>query len=132
MKVGGASGPLYGTLFMTLGKEIAAERRPRRSSRPRLAKAIDAVKARGKSEAGQKTMLDVLVPGADALRGGREPRPRSPTCADAAAEATDADEGDPRPRLLSRRPLDRPHGSRRALDRADRRGASPKRLETDA
>ena len=25
MKVGGASGPLYGTLFMTLGKELPAE-----------------------------------------------------------------------------------------------------------
>ena len=25
MKVGGASGPLYGTLFMALGKELPAE-----------------------------------------------------------------------------------------------------------
>ena len=29
MKVGGASGPLYGTLFMTLGKELPPESRPR-------------------------------------------------------------------------------------------------------
>jgi dihydroxyacetone kinase-like protein len=68
MKVGGASGPLYGTLFLTLGKELAAE--PRLSD---LAKAFDtafaAVKARGKSDTGQKTMLDVLGPVRDALAG---------------------------------------------------------------
>jgi dihydroxyacetone kinase-like protein len=61
MKVGGASGPLYGTLFMTLGKTL-----PEVPDRAALAKAfeaaINAVKARGKSETGQKTMLDVLVP----------------------------------------------------------------------
>jgi dihydroxyacetone kinase-like protein len=66
MKVGGASGPLYGTLFLTLGKELVAE--PDLAS---LATAFDAafaaVKARGKSEVGQKTMLDVLGPLRDAL-----------------------------------------------------------------
>jgi dihydroxyacetone kinase-like protein len=68
MKVGGASGPLYGTLFLTLGKELPAE--------PDLAAfakafgvAFNAVKARGKSELGQKTMLDVLGPVCDALPG---------------------------------------------------------------
>ena len=61
MKVGGASGPLYGTLFMALGKALA-----RASDRAGLAQAfaaaMDAVKARGKSDVGQKTMIDVLVP----------------------------------------------------------------------
>jgi dihydroxyacetone kinase-like protein len=67
MKVGGASGPLYGTLFMTLGKEIAAE--PDRADFARaFAAALDAVKARGKSDTGQKTMLDVLGPLRDALQ----------------------------------------------------------------
>src|SRR5690242_15387290 len=68
MKVGGASGPLYGTLFLTLGKELPAA--PEMVS---IAKAFDAafgaVKARGKSEVGQKTMLDVLGPVRDALPG---------------------------------------------------------------
>jgi dihydroxyacetone kinase-like protein len=61
MKVGGASGPLVGTFFMELGKAL-----PEQPSRADLVaateKAIDAVKARGRSEAGQKTLLDVLVP----------------------------------------------------------------------
>ena len=66
MKVGGASGPLYGTLFLTLGKELPAD-----PGLADVAKAFDAaltaVKARGKSEIGQKTMLDVLGPVRDAL-----------------------------------------------------------------
>jgi len=61
MKVGGASGPLYGSLFMALGKSLPAQ-----ADRAGLAKAfaaaVDAVKARGKSDVGQKTMIDVLVP----------------------------------------------------------------------
>lgn len=61
MKVGGASGPLVGTFFMELGKAL-----PEQPTRADLVaatdKAIDAVKARGRSEAGQKTLLDVLVP----------------------------------------------------------------------
>ena len=70
MTVGGASGPLYGTLFLTLGKELP--RTPDRAiCRRRLAKAIDAVAARGKSEIGQKTMLDVLYPVQRRARGGQ-------------------------------------------------------------
>jgi dihydroxyacetone kinase-like protein len=71
MKVGGASGPLYGTLFMALGKSL-----PEAPDRPALAAAlqaaIDAVKARGKSDAGQKTMLDVLVPVQQEVAGTSE------------------------------------------------------------
>ena len=69
MKVGGASGPLVGTFFMELGKAL-----PEQPSRADLVaameKAIDAVKARGRSEAGQKTLLDVLVPVQAVLAGG--------------------------------------------------------------
>jgi phosphoenolpyruvate---glycerone phosphotransferase subunit DhaL len=61
MKVGGASGPLVGTFFMELGKALPEE--PTRAGLVAATdKAIDAVKARGRSEAGQKTLLDVLVP----------------------------------------------------------------------
>ena len=70
MTVGGASGPLFGTFFMALGKEL-----PGGADRPAFAsafgKAVDAVAARGKSEAGQKTMLDVLYPVRDALAAGK-------------------------------------------------------------
>jgi phosphoenolpyruvate---glycerone phosphotransferase subunit DhaL len=61
MKVGGASGPLVGTFFMELGKALPEE--PARADLVVATdKAIVAVKARGRSEAGQKTLLDVLVP----------------------------------------------------------------------
>jgi len=66
MKVGGASGPLYGSLFMAMGKaapsEVNGGRVDGRAVAAMLAAGIAAVKARGKSEAGEKTMLDVLVP----------------------------------------------------------------------
>ena len=73
MKVGGASGPLVGTFFMELGKAL-----PEQPSRPNLVaateKAIEAVKARGRSDAGQKTLLDVLVPVHAVLAGGGDAR----------------------------------------------------------
>ena len=69
MKVGGASGPLYGTLFMTLGKELPAD--PTMADLARaLAAAIEALKARGKADFGAKTMLDVLGPVSAALANG--------------------------------------------------------------
>jgi dihydroxyacetone kinase-like protein len=71
MKVGGASGPLYGTLFLSLGKSLADEV-SREQIAEAFAAAIDAVKARGKSEAGQKTMLDVFFPVLAVLREGGE------------------------------------------------------------
>ena len=61
MKVGGASGPLYGTLFMTLGKHLPAQP-SLADAKLAFAAAIEAVKKIGKSDVGQKTMLDVLVP----------------------------------------------------------------------
>ena len=61
MKVGGASGPLVGTFFIELGKAVPEQ--PTRSDLVgATGKAIESVKARGRSEAGQKTLLDVLVP----------------------------------------------------------------------
>jgi dihydroxyacetone kinase-like protein len=69
MKVGGASGPLVGTFFMELGKALPEE--PNRADLVTATeKAIEAVKARGRSEAGQKTLLDVLVPVHAVLAGG--------------------------------------------------------------
>jgi dihydroxyacetone kinase-like protein len=71
MKVGGASGPLYGTLFLSLGK-LLADDVSREQVADAFAAAIDAVKARGKSEAGQKTMLDVFLPVLAVVREGGE------------------------------------------------------------
>ena len=88
MKVGGASGPLYGTLFLSLGKALADEV-SREQVADAFAAAIDAVKARGKSEAGQKTMLDVFLPVLAVVREGGEGIPaRLKAAARAAAENT--------------------------------------------
>jgi dihydroxyacetone kinase-like protein len=82
MKVGGASGPLYGTLLMTLGKELPPE--PSREDVVRAGgAAIEAVKARGKSAVGQKTMLDVLAPALSALAAGKDPAAAAAVAADA-------------------------------------------------
>ncbi|AID34124.2 dihydroxyacetone kinase subunit DhaL [Mesorhizobium jarvisii] len=86
MTVGGASGPLFGTLFMALGKEIAADP-DRNNLAAAVGKAVDAVAGRGKSQIGQKTMLDVLQPVHDALAGGKTAAEIA-DIADAAAEAT--------------------------------------------
>ena len=69
MKVGGASGPLYGTLFMTLGKELPDNPTPADLGQA-LSAAVTALKARGKAEVGNKTMLDVLAPVAAHLESG--------------------------------------------------------------
>jgi dihydroxyacetone kinase-like protein len=88
MKVGGASGPLYGTLFMSLGKALADEV-TREQVADAFAAAIEAVKARGKSDIGQKTMLDVLFPVLGVLREGGEGLPvRLKATAREAAEKT--------------------------------------------
>jgi dihydroxyacetone kinase-like protein len=88
MKVGGASGPLYGTLFMALGKELPPQ--PSLGDGVRAFEAaITAVKARGKSDVGQKTMLDVLAPTLGALAEcGIDLPNRVSEAATRAAEAT--------------------------------------------
>ena len=88
MKVGGASGPLYGTVFMSLGKSLQDEV-SREQAADAFAAAIEAVKARGKSDVGQKTMLDVLFPVLGVLREGGDGLPvRLKATARAAAEDT--------------------------------------------
>lgn len=66
--VGGASGSLYGTLFVAMSK--AARERPLnlQSFAEIFSSGVDAVKQRGKADAGEKTMLDVLIPVAASLR----------------------------------------------------------------
>jgi phosphoenolpyruvate---glycerone phosphotransferase subunit DhaL len=88
MKVGGASGPLYGTLFMALGKTFP-ESPTRAGVAQAFSSAIDAVKARGKSDVQMKTMLDVLVPVLGTLSEGSEDLyARLRASAEAAAAAT--------------------------------------------
>jgi phosphoenolpyruvate---glycerone phosphotransferase subunit DhaL len=66
--VGGAAGPLYGTLLLQMGTAMAG--RPEVDQVGFAAawrKGLDGVKARGKAEVGDKTMVDALTPAIDAL-----------------------------------------------------------------
>ena len=88
MKVGGASGPLYGTLFMALGKSLTDEI-TREAVAAAFGQAIEAVKLRGKSDVGHKTMLDVLAPVHAVICAGGDDLPaRLRATAHAAAQAT--------------------------------------------
>jgi dihydroxyacetone kinase-like protein len=72
MKVGGASGPLYGSLLMSMGKAMPAEASSREDFVASFAEGIEAVKRRGKSDRGEKTMLDVLLPVLEAIEGAED------------------------------------------------------------
>lgn len=71
MNIGGASGPLYGSLLMAMGKKTLKTGVNNTNELADLLEAgVEAVKSRGKSSTGCKTMLDVLVPVQKALKGG--------------------------------------------------------------
>ena len=86
MKVGGASGPLFGSFALEFGKALPPEP-SRHDINTAFALGVAAVAARGKSQAGQKTMLDVLFPVSDALLAGQSPE-QIKSIALAAAEGT--------------------------------------------
>jgi len=66
-KVGGASGPLYGTLFLRMAGAAGAGPLDGAGFARALRAGLDGVIARGKAERGDKTMLDALIPACDAL-----------------------------------------------------------------
>ena len=68
MKIGGASGPLFGSFLMAAAKAVDDVPSNRDEMLKLLDGGIEAVKMRGKSDVGAKTMLDVLAPVSDALR----------------------------------------------------------------
>lgn len=67
-RIGGTSGPIWGTAFMKAGISIgAADRLSGEQVVAMLRAAIDGIKARGQSDVGDKTLLDVLVPMTDTI-----------------------------------------------------------------
>ena len=67
--VGGASGPLYGTLFMQIGKETAGKLELTLNDwTSALDSAVNGVMMRGKANLGDKTMLDSLIPALNTLK----------------------------------------------------------------
>ncbi|WP_031480003.1 dihydroxyacetone kinase subunit DhaL [Streptomyces bicolor] len=69
--VGGASGPLYGTLLRRTGKTLGdAGEVSEEQLTQALRAGVDAVMALGGAAPGDKTMIDALVPAVDALGDG--------------------------------------------------------------
>jgi dihydroxyacetone kinase-like protein len=71
--VGGAAGPLYGTLFLQMGSALAGQDEV---DLPAFAaawrKALEGVQARGKAELQDKTMVDALTPAVEALEAASD------------------------------------------------------------
>jgi phosphoenolpyruvate---glycerone phosphotransferase subunit DhaL len=93
--VGGAGGPLYGTLFMQMGGPTAGKDELDLVTWAEAVKAgVDGVQARGKAEPGDKTMVDALLPAAQTLREaadqGADVRDALRRAADAAEEGMKA------------------------------------------
>jgi phosphoenolpyruvate---glycerone phosphotransferase subunit DhaL len=90
--VGGSSGPVFGTLMVTLGKELPPQPQAADVARA-LAAGIAALSRLGKVEVGQKTLLDVLDPVQKVLanhaqEGGDDIVSRVRQCAHDSAAAT--------------------------------------------
>lgn len=67
-KVGGASGPLYGSAFLAMSKATEAGTLTEAELIEALEAGLDGIEHRGKSHAGEKTMIDVWEPVIHALR----------------------------------------------------------------
>jgi phosphoenolpyruvate---glycerone phosphotransferase subunit DhaL len=67
--VGGAGGPLYGTLFLQMGTSATGKSELSGDDwADALAAGVAGVQRRGKAELGDKTMIDALVPAVEAAR----------------------------------------------------------------
>lgn len=66
--VGGASGSLFGTLFVAMSKAARGQELNLQSFANAFSQGVESVKQRGKADVGEKTMLDVLVPVASSLQ----------------------------------------------------------------
>ena len=71
--IGGSSGALFGTLFMTMAKVSNIDNGvDYKKAINMFVDAVEAVKQRGKADVGEKTMMDVLIPVANCLKQGIE------------------------------------------------------------
>ena len=90
--VGGAAGPLYGTLFLQMGTALAGKPEIELADYAQAwRKGLEGVRARGKAEPGDKTMVDALIPGVEALEAASD-LCRRPAVSDAGRRG--GDEGD--------------------------------------
>lgn len=70
--VGGASGPLYGTAFLNISKVISDNELDLDDLVEIAEEAVAGIQKRGKAEAGEKTMLDTIIPAAESLKKSRD------------------------------------------------------------
>jgi dihydroxyacetone kinase-like protein len=93
-KVGGASGPLYGTFFLRFGTALAGVDLTPETIGKGLHAGVEGVLARGKAELGDKTMYDAWAPALDAydaaVAGGSDLGTALAAAAEAAAKGRDA------------------------------------------
>ena len=89
--VGGASGPLYGTFFLRMAGSVGeAASVDAYGFAAALRAGVDGVVARGRAQAGDKTMYDALAPACDALDAAVADGASLSTGLAAAREAADA------------------------------------------
>jgi dihydroxyacetone kinase phosphoprotein-dependent L subunit len=94
-RIGGTSGPIWGTAFLRAGTTAGAvtELEPAQVV-AMLRAAAEGIKARGKSDVGDKTLLDALVPVTDAIErsiaDGQDPQSTLREAAQVAREAAEA------------------------------------------
>lgn len=93
-KVGGASGPLYGTFFLRFGTALAGADLTPETIGKGLHAGVEGVLARGKAELGDKTMYDAWAPALEAydtaVAGGSDLGTALTAAAEAAAKGRDA------------------------------------------
>jgi phosphoenolpyruvate---glycerone phosphotransferase subunit DhaL len=67
--IGGASGPLFASFFISMGKTLKTLETPASNDIAlAFAAGVEAIMQRGKAQAGEKTMLDVLIPVAHSFK----------------------------------------------------------------
>src|SRR5579863_2445910 len=71
--VGGASGPLYGTAFLRAGVATSGKNELYEADVVHMLEAaLEGIKARGKAQLGEKTMLDALIPALEAAKASQD------------------------------------------------------------
>jgi dihydroxyacetone kinase-like protein len=89
--VGGAAGPLYGTLLLQMGNALAgADTVDVTAFAAAWRAGLEGVQARGKAQPGDKTMLDALTPAVAALEAAPDLDTGLTAASDAAREGMEA------------------------------------------
>lgn len=102
-KVGGSSGPLYGTAFMKAGMTIGAKDEIDISDfLSGLDAGIEGIKARGRSTTGEKTMLDAMVPALDAMKDAQAAGEDTAKVLDAGVQAAQKGVEDTKPMVATK------------------------------